>query len=201
MDLKRGSTACCDHLKRWRRIPTLRHAGPASRGRRRPVVTGPRPQVNDVAIKELLSLEVPPMELNEKNKLIARPVTKHRIMDLCLSCSGPRTERLLISNSSTIVTIISNSSNNSNNSTNNNDLRGFASNSSSSARPPSRPSHGFWGILCYSPQNRMHNGCGGGGGKFSIAAEGYYGCICTYSSTLLSGFYEFRRHLRRTWRS
>eukprot|EP00439_Symbiodinium_sp_Y106_P030564 s2123_g3.t1 len=39
-------------------------------------------EVNDVAIKELLSLEVPPMELNEKNKLIARPVTKHRIMDL-----------------------------------------------------------------------------------------------------------------------
>ncbi|CAE7568100.1 unnamed protein product, partial [Symbiodinium microadriaticum] len=39
-------------------------------------------EVNDVAIKELLSLEVPPMEMNEKNKLIARPVTKHRIMDL-----------------------------------------------------------------------------------------------------------------------
>ena len=42
-------------------------------------------QVNGVAIKELLSVEVPPMEMNEKNKLIERPVTKHRILDLCLS--------------------------------------------------------------------------------------------------------------------
>ncbi|CAE7252008.1 aglP [Symbiodinium natans] len=39
-------------------------------------------EVNGVAIKELLSVEVPPMEMNEKNKLIERPVTKHRILDL-----------------------------------------------------------------------------------------------------------------------
>ena len=76
----------------------------------------PSLQVNDVAIKELLSLEVPPMEMNEKNKLIARPVTKHRIMDLCLSCSH--------------LNVLKAASKR--------EVRGFEFNSSSSARPPSR---------------------------------------------------------------
>ncbi|CAE7209786.1 unnamed protein product, partial [Symbiodinium pilosum] len=39
-------------------------------------------EVNSVAIRDLLSLEAPPMEMNEKNKVIERPVTKHRILDM-----------------------------------------------------------------------------------------------------------------------